>query len=122
MGGLPGGSGGDPLLDPMCGSGTLVMGGAMMALAIPPGHARAFGFERLAGFDRRRWSEVRDAALARRKPKERLPIFGRDRYGEELKKARLNLEAAGPAPCVGHAQNHRLPACPPAGGGVRLSP
>jgi len=91
---------GEALLDPMCGSGTIVIEAAMMALAIPPGHARAFGFERLAGFDRRRWNEVREAALARRKPAGRLPIFARDRYGDELNKARANLEAAGLAECV----------------------
>jgi len=49
--GLTGWRSGEPLIDPMCGSGTLVIEAAMIALAIPPGHARAFGFERLAGFD-----------------------------------------------------------------------
>src|SRR5258706_14046562 len=72
---LTGWNPGDPPLDPMCGSGTLVVEAAMMALAIPPGHARAFGFERLAGFDRRRWNQGRDAALARRKAKEARPRF-----------------------------------------------
>jgi putative N6-adenine-specific DNA methylase len=119
--GLTGWSSGEPLLDPMCGSGTLVIEAAMIALAIPPGHARAFAFERLAGFDRRRWNEVRDAALARRKPKERLPIFGRDRYGEELKKARLNLEAAPLADCVELKQADVLDTGAPAGAGVLLA-
>jgi putative N6-adenine-specific DNA methylase len=119
--GLTGWGSGEPLLDPMCGSGTLVIEAAMIALAIPPGHARAFGFERLAGFDHRRWNEVRDAALARRKPKERLPIFGRDRYGEELKKARLNLEAAGLADCVELKQADVLDTGAPAGAGVLLA-
>ena len=119
--GLTGWSSGEPLLDPMCGSGTLLIEAAMIALAIPPGHARAFGFERLAGFDHRRWNEVRDAALARRKPKERLPIFGRDRYGEELKKARLNLEAAGLADCVEIKQADVLDTGAPAGAGVLIA-
>ena len=118
---LTGWSLGEPLLDPMCGSGTLVVEAAMMALAIPPGHARAFGFERLAGFDLRRWNEVRDAALARREPKQRLPIFARDRYGEELKKARLNLEAAGLADCVELKQADVLDTGAPAGAGVLLA-
>ena len=118
---LTGWNSGEPLLDPMCGSGTLVIEAAMMALAIPPGHARGFGFERLAGFDLRRWNEVRDAALARRKPNERLPIFARDRYGEELKKARLNLEAAGLADCVELKQADVLDSGAPAGAGVLLA-
>ena len=111
----------EPLLDPMCGSGTLVIEAAMMALAIPPGHARGFGFERLAGFDRRRWSEVREAALARREPVRRLPIFARDRYGDELKKARANLEAAGLADCVELKQADVLDTGAPAASGVLIA-
>ncbi len=111
----------EPLLDPMCGSGTLVVEAAMMALAIPPGHARSFGLERLAGFDRGRWNEVCEAALALRRPKERLPIFARDRYGEELKKARLNLETAGLADCVELKQADVLDTGAPALAGVLLA-
>ena len=112
---------GETLLDPMCGSGTLIIEAAMMALAIPPGHARVFGFERLAGFDRRCWAEVREAALARRKPVGRLPIFARDRYGEELKKARANLQAAGLADCVEIKQADILDTGAPAAAGVMIA-
>jgi putative N6-adenine-specific DNA methylase len=112
---------GEPLLDPMCGSGTIAIEAAMAALAIPPGHARAFGFERLADYDRRAWNEVRDAALARRRPLERLPIFARDRYGEELKKARANLEAAGLADCVELKQADVLDSGAPAASGVMIA-
>jgi putative N6-adenine-specific DNA methylase len=112
---------GEPLLDPMCGSGTIVIEAAMAALAIPPGHARAFGFERLADYDHRVWSEVRDAARDRRKPVQRLPIFARDRYGEELKKARANLEAAGLAECVELKQADVLDSGAPAASGVMIA-
>src|SRR5256885_17090058 len=105
----------------MCGRGPLVGGAVMVGRAVPPGHARGFGFERLAGFDLKRWNEVRDAALARRKPKQRLPIFARDRYGEELKKARLNLEAAGLADCVELKQADGLDTGAPARAGVLLA-
>lgn len=118
---LTGWNAGEPLLDPMCGSGTLLIEAAMMALAIPPGHARRFGFERLAGFDRRRWNEVREAALAHRKPPCRLPMFGRDRYGDELKKARRNLEAAGLADCVELKQADVLDSGAPASAGVLVA-
>ena len=111
----------EPLLDPMCGSGTIIIEAAMMALAIPPGHARAFGFERLLGFDRRRWSQVREAALAARAPARRLPIFARDRYGEELKKTRANLQAAGLADCVELKQADVLDTGAPAATGVLVA-
>ncbi len=118
---LTGWDGSEPLLDPMCGSGTLAIEAAMMALAIPPGHARGFGFERLADFDQRGWNEVREAALARRVPPRGLPIFARDRYGEELKKARSNLEAAGLADCVELKQADILDSGAPAGTGVLIA-
>ncbi len=111
----------EPLLDPMCGSGTLVIEAAMMALAIAPGHARGFGFERLAGFDARRWKEVREAARARRAPPRKLAIFGRDRYGDELKIARGNLEAAGLADCVELKQADVLDTGAPAPAGVLVA-
>ena len=111
----------EPLLDPMCGSGTLAIEAAMMALAIPPGHARRFGFERLEGFDHRRWDETREAALERRSPARRLAIFARDRYGDELKKARANLEAAGLAGCVDLKQADVLDTGAPAGAGVMIA-
>ena len=112
---------GTPLLDPMCGSGTLAIEAAMMALAIPPGHARGFGFERLAGFDARLWKEVRETALARVQAPRKLALFARDRYGEELKKARRNLEAAGLAPCVELKQADVLDTGAPAGAGVLVA-
>ena len=118
---LTGWDGSEPLLDPMCGSGTLAIEAVMMALAIPPGHARGFGFERLAGFDARLWKEVHEQALARSMPPRRLAIFARDRYGEEMKRARANLDAAGLADCVNLKQAHILDSGAPALAGVLIA-
>jgi putative N6-adenine-specific DNA methylase len=111
----------EPLLDPMCGSGTLVIEAAMMALAMPPGHARGFGFERLGAFDARVWKDVREETLARGAAPRRLAIFARDRYGEELKKARTNLEAVGLADCVELKQADILDSAAPAPSGVLVA-
>jgi len=111
----------EPLLDPMCGSGTLIIEAAMMALAIPPGHARSFGLERLSGFDARLWKEVRDAAMARAQVPRKLAVFARDRYGEELEKARANLKAAGLAECAELKQADILDSGAPAGSGVLVA-
>jgi putative N6-adenine-specific DNA methylase len=111
----------EPLLDPMCGSGTLLTEAALMALGMPPGHTRGFGFERLAGFEEKTWKRVRDAALACSERPRRLPIFGRDRYGDELKKARANLEAAGLADCVELKQADVLDSGAPAPSGVLVA-
>jgi putative N6-adenine-specific DNA methylase len=118
---LSGWDGRETLLDPMCGSGTLAIEAALMALAIPPGHARRFGFERLAGFDARAWNEVRGAALARAEAPRALPIHARDRYGDELKRARANLEAAGLAGCVELKQADVLDTGAPAASGVLVA-
>jgi len=118
---LTGWDGSEPLLDPMCGSGTFAIEAAMMALAISPGQARGFGFERLAGFDAKAWKEIRGAALARAQAPRKLALFARDRYGEELKKARLNLEAAGLADCVELKQADILDTSAPANAGVLVA-
>jgi putative N6-adenine-specific DNA methylase len=49
-----------PLVDPMCGSGTLLAEAVMHYCRIPAGYLRArFGFERLPDFDRAAWEQVR---------------------------------------------------------------
>ena len=54
-----------PLLDPMCGSGTILLEAAHMALDIAPGLGRHFAFEKFKNFDARRWRElVQQAAVA----------------------------------------------------------
>ena len=46
-------------IDPMCGSGTLLIEAAMIALGIPPGiHQQSFGFEKWADFDEKLFSEI----------------------------------------------------------------
>lgn len=117
---LTGWDGSEPLLDPMCGSGTLVAEAALIALAIPPGHARRFGFEVLRGFEAGLWKEVRAAALARRRLR-KIPVFGRDRYGDEIEKARRNLETAGVGAYVELKQADVLHSGAPSTGGILVT-
>ena len=93
-----------PLLDPMCGSGTLLVEAAMMALRIAPGaraHVRIRETARLrcATVGAHHSAGAQQAGSRCRA----LPIFGSDLYGEQLKLARANLAAAGLAE-RGHAQ------------------
>ena len=55
-------SGAGPLVDPMCGSGTFALEGAMRALSIPPGWHRRFAFETwpVHRLQQRRWQHIRD--------------------------------------------------------------
>lgn len=52
----------EPVCDPMCGSGTLVIEAAEIALGLFPGRERRFAFEKLASFDRAAWEAMRSAA------------------------------------------------------------
>ena len=86
---------GTPLLDPMCGSGTILLEAAHMALDIAPGLGRHFAFEKFKNFDARRWRELLQQSAARQKSKAPLAIYGSDLSADTLKAARANLMASG---------------------------
>lgn len=92
---LAGWTPGTPLLDPMCGSGTILFEAAHMALEVTPGLGRHFAFEKFNSFNARRWCELIQQSVARQRPKTGLAIYGSDRSGDALKSARTNLAAAG---------------------------
>jgi putative N6-adenine-specific DNA methylase len=57
---LSGWNGERPLVDPMCGSGTLLCEALMSSCRIPAGYLRKrFGFESMPDFDRRKWQTLR---------------------------------------------------------------
>lgn len=91
---------GEALIDPMCGSGTFLIEAAQIALDIAPGLGRNFAFERFRHFDRATWTSVRKAAETRRKSPRPLRIYGSDVVGEQVRRSRVNLQAAGLADCV----------------------
>jgi putative N6-adenine-specific DNA methylase len=85
--------------DPLCGSGTLPIEAAWIALRRPPGLTRRrFGFQGWMDFDVALWAELRDEA--RRQVRKRLeaPIVGSDLRRDAVAFARTNARAAG----VGH--------------------
>src|SRR5690606_7776827 len=49
----------EPLLDPMCGSATILSEAAAMARGRAPGAKRSFGFQALKSFDASLWQRVR---------------------------------------------------------------
>src|SRR5947209_15203378 len=55
-----------PLLDPMCGSGTVLMEAAQIARKISPGLGRRFAFEKLNNFDRNAWSSLCETSRSSR--------------------------------------------------------
>ncbi|MBI5589662.1 MAG: RNA methyltransferase [Deltaproteobacteria bacterium] len=59
---LAGYSGREVLVNPMCGSGTFAVEGALMARNIPPGWMRPFAFMGWPGFSPSQWHHLRNAA------------------------------------------------------------
>lgn len=90
--------GGD-FLDPMCGSGTLLIEAAMMALDIAPGRKReAFGFERWLGHDPELWLTLRQEAERRAHEgrSSSIPRFsGYDQDSRVVATAWRNIQRAG---------------------------
>ena len=109
---------GTALLDPMCGSGTILLEAAFMALDIAPGLGRRFAFEKLKNFAARRWRELLQQSAARQKPRGPLSIYGSDLSGEALQSARANLAAAGLKEVVSLKQANILEISAPAKEGI----
>lgn len=90
--------GGD-FVDPMCGSGTLLIEAAMMALDLAPGRKRqGFGFEKWPGHQPELWLSLRQEAerRAHEGKQGRLPRFsGFDQDSRVIATARNNLQRAG---------------------------
>jgi len=88
-----------PLVDPMCGSGSLPIEAGWIALRRPPGLTRKhFGFMGWMDFDVGLWTAVRDEARAG--VLKRLPasVSGSDVRADAIEHARANARAAG----IGH--------------------
>lgn len=68
----------EPLLDPFCGSGTILIEAAMIAQRRAPGLVRAFDAEQWACMDRGIWTDARAAAHARVDSDAEFQILGSD--------------------------------------------
>jgi putative N6-adenine-specific DNA methylase len=85
---------GEPLLDPMCGSGTIPIEAALIARGIAPGLERQFQFMRWPTFDRAVWNELVDKARSA-VTNPGLDIVGADRDAGAISAATHNAERAG---------------------------
>ncbi|MBW7469540.1 bifunctional 23S rRNA (guanine(2069)-N(7))-methyltransferase RlmK/23S rRNA (guanine(2445)-N(2))-methyltransferase RlmL [Marinobacter sp. F4218] len=90
--------GGD-FVDPMCGSGTLAIEAAMMALDLAPGRKQErFGFEKWLGHQSEMWLSLRQEAerRAHEGKQGKLPrIWGFDQDNRVIATARNNIQRAG---------------------------
>jgi putative N6-adenine-specific DNA methylase len=91
-----------PLIDPMCGSGMLLIEAALWAARRAPGLSRdRFGFERWSSFDasaRELCERLRGEARAAQRPPP--PLFGSDAEQGAIEQCAANARQAGLAPIL----------------------
>jgi putative N6-adenine-specific DNA methylase len=88
-----------PFIDPLCGSGTLPIEAAWIALKRPPGLTRKrFGFQGWMDFDVELWTSLRDEARRGVRHALPAPVLGADLRGDAVSFAIDNAKAAG----IGH--------------------
>ena len=111
-----------PLYDPCCGSGTIVIEAAQLALGLPAGGQRHFAFERLRGFDGIAWNTIKKEATSAcqtsaggqfdaETPAAR--IFGSDVAHRMVDFAQRNAQRAGVAAAVQLRGGDALQRLPP---------
>jgi putative N6-adenine-specific DNA methylase len=91
---LAGYDGTQALWDPMCGSGTLVIEGALLALRRAPGLNRGFAFERWPGVAAEEVRAIRERVSQERLAAPPAPIWGTDLHAGSLGTARRNARRA----------------------------
>lgn len=111
-------------INPMCGSGTIAIEAALIALERSPGLLRNnFGFMHIKGFNKSSWKELRD--LANRKARKTLEgkIIATDISGNAIDAARKNATTAGIEHLIEfHVCNFSDTPVPPGTGLVMLNP
>lgn len=84
------------LLDPCCGSGTLLIESALIATQTPPGYLRTrWGFMRHPQYQSVEWLKVRNQADEKRSSLVVQHLFGLDRSQTAVRATKINLKAAG---------------------------
>jgi putative N6-adenine-specific DNA methylase len=104
--------GAEPVVDPMCGSGTFVIEAAEIAAGLKPGRSRRFAFEQLGSFDAAAWQKLRGNPEIR---KPEIKFTGSDRDAGAVAMSRANAERAGIASLIAFKQQAISDLTPPEG-------
>lgn len=85
-----------PIIDPMCGAGTILIEAAMLALNIAPGsNRREFGFMNLKGYDEAAFEKIVEEAATEEKETLEFMFYGMDIDKKVLGMAKENARRAG---------------------------
>ncbi|MEW5912631.1 MAG: hypothetical protein AB1814_08750 [Thermodesulfobacteriota bacterium] len=115
---LCGYDGREPLLDPLCGAGTLAIEAALMARRLPPGGQRAFAFENWPCHRQAAWQNLRKRAGQGALASAPAPILARDRQAKPLALAQDNAAQAGVAGDIAFSREDFFSAPPSTGPGL----
>lgn len=85
----------EPVVDPMCGSGTFLIEAAEIASGLQPGRSRDFAFQKLASYDADAFDALRTDMPTITGPAR---FFGSDRDQGAIRMSTQNAERAGVAP------------------------
>jgi putative N6-adenine-specific DNA methylase len=118
---LAGWTAGLALLDPMCGSGTVAIEAALIALDIAPGLKRTFGFQKLDWYDGPTWQRIKQAAQRRIRRAAPVTIHASDIDAGAVARSRANVAAAGVSAAVAVERVDVLARTAPAPSGVIVS-
>jgi putative N6-adenine-specific DNA methylase len=91
-----------PLVDPLCGSGTVAIEAALAARGLAPGRDRRFAFQDWPSFTRSAWKQARAGAAAAERLGVTPVIVANDRDRGAVDAARSNAERAGVSIDVRH--------------------
>ncbi|WP_426736203.1 THUMP domain-containing class I SAM-dependent RNA methyltransferase [Myxococcus faecalis] len=117
---LAGYDGTEPLVDPMCGSGTFLVEGAWMSMKRAPGLMHGFAFESFPGFDANGWAERKARAESEALAAPRGALHGFDINAGSLGTARRNARRAGVTLALERKDVKTLTA-PPGGPGLLVA-
>ena len=112
---------GVPLLDPLCGSGTIAIEAALIALDMAPGLKRTFGFQKLAWYDGPAWQRIKQGAQRRMKAPAPAGIYASDDDAGAVANCTANLVAAGVGAAVAVERVDALARAAPASTGIIVS-
>jgi 23S rRNA G2445 N2-methylase RlmL len=111
----------EPLLDPMCGSGTFITEALLMAMNAAPGLRRRNAFERWTDCPNDEWHAMKDAARARIALPEGLRLYARDASAEAVAQTRAHVAALGGTSVVDFAVCEALSLEAPTTSGVMVA-
>jgi putative N6-adenine-specific DNA methylase len=117
-----------PLYDPCCGSGTILIEAAQMACNLPAGGQRVFAFEKYLPFQKHTWDTIKNEAsdsVVMPDADQPVILFGSDVAHRMVDFAQRNAERAGVAHLIEFRGGDALQRMPPidvrqTGGGVML--